>query len=221
MLSDLISMIFPQNCINCQQSLISEEEYICTGCKIDLPYTKDHDNPDNELLRKFVFEEKVLTASSFMYFSKGGIAQKILHQLKYKGKKDIGELMGKWYAHDLAVLDIDFILPVPLHKSKLRKRGYNQSESFAIGIANFLEMEVNTSLIKRKKETATQTKKTKVERWKNLENVYSEIDVDLTDISVLVVDDVITTGATVGMLCSRLVEANVSSIHIACIARGK
>jgi ComF family protein len=221
MLSDLISMIFPQNCINCQQSLISDEKYICTACKLDLPYTKDHDNHDNELIRKFVFEEKVSTASSFLYFYRGGIAQKILHQLKYQGKMEIGELMGTWYGHDLSVLDIDFIIPVPLHKSKLRKRGYNQSESFATGLAKVLEKEVNNSLIKRNMATMTQTKKSKVERWKNLDNVYSDVEEDLTGRSVLVVDDVITTGATIGMLCSRLVEANVKTIHIACIARGK
>lgn len=221
MWSDFISLIFPQNCVNCQQSLISEEKYLCTVCKIDLPYTNDHVNHNNDLYRKFVFESKIKSASSLLYFHKGGVAQKLLYELKYKGKKDIGSMLGKWYAKDLNEITFDIIIPVPLHKSKLRSRGYNQSESIAEGIGDVTKKNVVRELIKRVVATSTQTKKTKVGRWKNLENVYSKVDTDLSNTSVLVVDDVITTGATVGMLCSRLVEAGADEIHIASIARGK
>ncbi len=221
MWEDFISLIFPQNCVNCQQSLISEEKYLCTMCKIDLPYTNDHKNPNNDLIRKFVFEPKVFSASSFLYFYRNGVAQKLLHELKYKGKNEIGKLMGVWYAQDLKELPFDLIIPVPLHKSKLRKRGYNQSESIAEGIAEVTDKKIDSSIVSRTVATMTQTRKTKVERWTNLENVYSDIKEDLSDVSVLVVDDVITTGATIGMLCSRLVEADVKQIHIASIARGK
>lgn len=221
MWSDFVSLIFPQNCINCQQSLISEEKYLCISCKIDLPYTDDHKNSENDLVQKFVFEERVSSAGSFLYFYRGGIAQKLLHELKYKGKKEIGELLGTWYARNLTDLHVDYIVPVPLHKSKMMKRGYNQSDFFAIGLGNELEIEVKNNLVARKIATETQTKQSKIERWTNLENVYSEIEEDLSDSSVLVVDDMITTGATIGMLCQRLVEANVKSIHIASIARAK
>lgn len=221
MWSDFISLIFPQNCINCQQSLISEEKFLCTICKIDLPYTNDHKNPENELFRKFVFEKRVQTAASYLYFYQGGVAQKLLHELKYKEKKGIASLLGSWYARDLSDLDVDLIIPVPLHKSKLRKRGFNQSDIFAEGINSILEVEVEKHLVSRTVATMTQTKKKKVDRWTNLENVYSEVKANLSDISVLVVDDVITTGATIGMLCERLVQADVKSIHIASIARGK
>lgn len=221
MVSDFISLIFPQNCINCQQSLISEEKYLCTACKIDLPLTNDFQNATNELLAKFSFEPKVKTANAFLYFHQRGVTQKLLHQLKYNRKRDLGVLMGTWFAPQLKNLDVDFIVPVPLHRTKLRKRTFNQSEQIAIGLSEGLEKEVKQHLIKRNVATQTQTRKTKVERWTNMENVYSKVDEDISGSSVLVVDDVITTGATTGMLCQRLCDAGVGQIHVACIARGK
>ena len=221
MFQDFVSLIFPQTCINCQRSLISAEQYICTGCKIDLPLTNDHQNLSNQLYQKLAFEPKVQSARAFLYFQKNGVTQKLLHQLKYKGKQNLGVTLGQWFAPHFGELEIDLIIPVPLHKSKLRKRSYNQSERIGTGIANELEVEMRTDLAIRQKATQTQTRKTKAERWVNLENVYSEIKEDLSGLSILVVDDVITTGATVGMLCQRLVEAGVDAIHVASIARGK
>ncbi|MFK7953356.1 MAG: ComF family protein [Ekhidna sp.] len=221
MWSDFISLIFPQNCVNCQQSLISEEKFLCTICKIDLPYTNDHINDDNELFRKFVFEQKVKSASAFMYFYKGGVAQKLLYELKYNGKKEIGSMIGEWYGKSLIDIPFDMIIPVPLHKSKLRKRGYNQSDSIAEGIGIVSDKQVKSDLVFRQIATTSQTRKSKIDRWKNIENVYSTVKEDLSNTSVLVVDDVITTGATVGMLCSRLSDAGVSEIHIATVARAK
>ena len=221
MLQDFVSLIFPQNCLNCQQSLISEEKYLCTACKLDLPLTNDYKNQSNELYSKFAFEPKVKTASSFLYFHKGGITQKLLHQLKYNRKKDVGVLLGSLFAPQLSHLEVDFIVPVPLHKSKLRKRTYNQSEKIAEGLSKQLDVEVRDSLVQRVVATKSQTRKSKAQRWNNMENVYSEVKEEVSDSSVLVIDDVITTGATTGMLCQRLVEAGVADIHVACIARGK
>lgn len=221
MLQDFFALIFPQNCINCDQSLNSAEKFLCTPCKIDLPTTNDSKNPENDLFRKFAFELKIRSASSYLYFHRGGVAQKLLHNLKYKGKKDLGVLLGKWFAPSLEQLNIDLIIPVPLHRSKERKRTFNQSEQISIGISETLGIEIRTGLISRVIATDTQTRKSKAQRWINMENVYSEIKENLSELSVLVVDDVITTGATIGMLCQRLVEADVKEIHIASIARGK
>lgn len=221
MFRDFISLIFPQNCVNCQQSLISEEKYLCTTCKIDLPITNDHQNLNNDLYSKFSFEPKVLSATSFLYFIKGGITQKLLYEVKYNGKKELGVLLGSWFAPNLSKHAIDLIVPIPLHKSKLRKRTFNQSEKISQGISNELNVEVSTRLIQRLEATSSQTRKAKAERWNNMENVYSKALTSLSGKSVLVVDDVITTGATIGMYCQRLVEADVKEIHIASIARGK
>ena len=220
MIRDFISLIFPQNCINCSQSLISQEHFLCTRCKIDLPLTQDSRHFDNRLFQKFAFERKVQSAQAFLYFNKGGITQKLLHHLKYNGKKELGVKLGEWFAPELSHLSIDMIIPVPLHKSKQKRRGYNQSECIADGLSKVLNLPIEKS-IEREVFTETQTKKSKVKRWSNMENVYSIPQIDLSDLSVLVVDDVITTGATVGMLCDRLIEANVRDIHIAAIARGK
>lgn len=221
MISDLISLIFPQNCINCHSSLLHSEQFLCISCKLDLPITDDHLHENNPLFKKFVFEPKVLSASAFLYFNKGGVTQKLLHELKYKGKKEIGVFLGLLYGDKLTNLQIDAIIPVPLHIRKRQRRGYNQSECFANGLAQIIQVEVHSDTIVRRVSTATQTKKNKIERWLNLENIYSEVSYDYQGMNVLVVDDVITSGATIGMMCVRLVEAGVAGIHIATIARGK
>lgn len=186
-----------------------------------MPKTNDHLQPENNLLQKFAFEPKIKSASSFLLFHKGGIAQKLLHEIKYKGKSQLAVDLGKWYAETLHEIDADIIVPVPLHKSKLKKRTFNQSEKIAEGISSVFQLDIRNDLVSRIKLTKTQTGKGKTERWKNMENVYSKPLENLNGKSILVVDDVITTGATIGMLCERLTEANAAEIHLLCIARGK
>ncbi|NQZ74974.1 MAG: ComF family protein [Ekhidna sp.] len=185
--------------------------------------TDDLQNPNNDLFRKFSFEPKIKSASSYLYFINGGIAQKLLYSLKYSGKKEIGTMMGNWLASAFDKnLNVDFVVPVPLHKSKLRTRTYNQSEVIAKSfVSDLSSMELRTDLVKRTVATRTQTKKSKVQRWRNMQNVYSEVQHDLSGKSILIVDDVITTGATVGMLCERLIESGCSDLHILSVARGK
>ncbi len=222
MIKDFLSIIFPRNCLHCKRSLISEEQFLCTGCKIDLPFTDDDKNIHNNLYQKFAFESKIKSASSLLYFQRKGITQKLLHEIKYKGKKNLAVVLGKWLSSSLNQLEIDLIVPIPLHKSKLRKRTYNQSEEIGRGIAAELHIPLRSDLFERNVATETQTNKTKAQRWLNMENVYTKSsDEDLSNLSVMVVDDVITTGATIGMLCQRLVESNVKQIHIVSVARGK
>ena len=221
MIHDLITLIFPRNCVHCHRPLITQENHLCISCKLDLPITQDHEIQENDLFRKFAFLPAIKSAQAYLYFHHGGVAQKLLHHLKYRGKEEIGYQLGLWYSDSLKHLDIDFILPVPLHPKKQKKRGYNQSLSIAEGIGGELGLEIRTDIVQRVKSTASQTKKSKVERWKAIENVYSSAHSDVSGKSVLVVDDVVTTGATVGMLCDRLVDQGVAGIHIASLARGK
>ncbi|MEP5611321.1 MAG: ComF family protein [Cyclobacteriaceae bacterium] len=222
MLSDFLSLIYPATCLNCNQTLISAENFICTSCKVDFPLTNDHVNPENELYQKFAAEPLVRSASSYLYFNEGGIAQKLIHALKYEGASQVGNMLGSLYGKSISQdFKPEIIAPVPIHKKRLKKRGYNQSLGIAVGLAEHFDgAEVRDDLVFRVKNTETQTKRNKVSRWLNVENIYSNIEEDLTGKEVLVVDDVITTGATVGMLCSKLREANVASIHIVCAARG-
>ena len=220
-LKDFVSLLYPEVCLNCNDTLISSEKFICTSCKADLPETMDHLNHENLLFQKLAFLKSLTFASSYLYFSQGGIAQKILHQLKYAGQKDLGIMIGEWYGKSLKeVIQPDMIVPVPLHRSKIRNRGYNQSTQLAYGLSKSMnEAPVIENLVYRKQKTMSQTKKSKTERWLNMANVYSESREDLSGCSVLIIDDVITTGATVGMLCERLEQANVGSLHVVSIAR--
>jgi len=220
MWNDFISLIFPRNCINCDRSLTKQEQCLCMHCKIDLPFTDDHKHRENEFIQKFAFIPNIESARSFLYFRQRGIAQKLLHQLKYQGRKDVGEVLAKWFAPCLNDLSVDLVIPVPLHKRKQRKRGFNQSEILAQHIAEAIGIDMQKDVIRRVYSINSQTKKSKIGRWKGMENVYSEADDLIQGKSVLLIDDVITTGATIGMLCERLSEKNVKEIHIACIARG-
>ncbi len=221
MLSEFISLIYPATCLNCNETLISAENFICTACKIDLPETMDHLNSENVLFQKFAYNSSIKSAASFLYFHDGGIAQKLIHGLKYEGSHEIGNLLGELYGKTIFDYFIpDIVIPVPIHKKKLRKRGYNQSLGFAKGLAScFNNVEVRDDLIDRIKNTETQTRRNKLSRWLNVSNIYSDVKEDLSGKVAIVVDDVITTGATVGMLCDKLKEANVSAIHILCMAR--
>ena len=221
MINDFFSLVFPRTCLCCNRTLSSEEIHLCLSCKLDLPLTNDHQNPNNKLYQKFSFEPRVKSATSYLYFQRKGITQKLLHEVKYNGKKDLAELLGTWFSKTIEHTCFDMIIPVPLHKSKIRKRTYNQSELIGKGISAALNVPMRTDVVKRIVATQTQTAKSKSERWLNVSNVYSKPVEDLSKLSVLVVDDVITTGATVGMLCQRLVESDVGEIHVASIARGK
>lgn len=220
MVRDLLSLIYPSVCINCNLSLISEEKFLCTKCKIDLPFTNDSFLHDNELSEKFTFNPLIKGAASLLHFQKKGATQKLLHKLKYNGYKEIGRLLGGYFSDSIADLEVDFILPVPVHARKMQKRGFNQSTEIAIGISEKISLDIREDVITRKAATSSQTKKSKVERWSGLENVYSEASKSVKNQKVLVIDDVITTGATVGMLCDRLAEKGVAKIYVGSIARG-
>ncbi|MEM6642797.1 MAG: phosphoribosyltransferase family protein [Bacteroidota bacterium] len=172
------------------------------------------------MFQKFASEPKISSAQAFISFYQHGIAQKLLHHLKYKGVQDLGKVLGRWFAPQLMELELDFIIPIPLHHKKQRKRGYNQSQLIAEGLSEQLEIPVKSTLVSREINTRSQTRKSKLQRWQDMENIYSRISADLGGKKILVVDDVVTTGATVSMLCARLVEAGASEIHVACIARG-
>lgn len=223
--NDFISLIFPKICIHCGTTLVHQEEYICMKCRLSLPKTNFHLEPENSLKQKLIYEPKVRGAAAYLNFNKRGIAQTIVHNLKYMGYDDLGVLVGRWYGEDLrkqAKWAIDYIVPVPLHRSKLKKRGYNQSERFAVGLADTMCVEVKDDLVIRTVRTNTQTKKSKVERLQNVDCIYKIIDPTvLAGKVVLIVDDVITTGATIGELAVLLAENGVEKIYVAAIATGK
>ena len=224
-LEDFVNLFYPRICINCHTILVYQEEHICTKCRLSLPKTNYHKETENRLFQKFAFEPKVSKVTAFIHFNKRGIAQKLIHELKYKNQPSIGVLLGKWMGVVLkeeAMWCPDLIIPVPIHGTKLRKRGYNQSECFAEGLSEAMGIPFANNWIIRNRKTATQTSKTKIERWENVSSVYSITELaDLKGKCVLVVDDVLTTGATLGELVTLIALQGVSEIQIATIAAGK
>jgi ComF family protein len=165
----------------------------------------------------------VYSASAFYSFNKEGRVQRLIHQLKYKGKKEIGFFIGKQYGVELKSSPdfntVNTIIPVPLHPEKLKKRGYNQSEYFAKGLAAIMNTEINTTTLVREKANESQTKKSRYERWKNVEFVFQlKTTAALEGKHILLVDDVITTGATLEACANVLQQIKGVKISIATIA---
>jgi len=199
--TDLIGILYPNICLICGENLLRNEEQICLKCLHDIPRTNYHLQQNNPVEKRFWGKVSIEHASSFFFFTKGSPFQKLLHELKYRNNKNIGVLMGQYAASELInssiLSDIDYIIPLPLHPKKLRKRGYNQSEMISEGISKLLNKPVNNELLIRTKETSTQTKKSVFERYENTIETFDVIDKNaLQNKHILLVDDVLTTGST-------------------------
>ncbi len=198
---DLISLLFPRLCACCDEQLIKGEETICIKCEYDLPYTDFHQYNDNPLAKQFWGRVPLHHASALLYFTKGSKTQKLIHQLKYRNQPQIGMHLGIKIGERLkathAAAPIDYIIPVPLHTKQFRKRGYNQSEYIAKGIAQILNIPVRTDILIKVKGTSSQTKHERFKRFENLIQVFSVVQPKLiSGKHLLLIDDVITTGAT-------------------------
>jgi ComF family protein len=222
-LIDLFSLLFPNLCTICGNTLLKHESVICTFCDYHLPRTNFHLNEQNQVFHSFLGRIKIETCGAFLYFNKGNRVQDLIHQLKYKGRKDIGEFLGKQYGCYLKNVpdfqSIDWIVPVPIHKKRLKIRGYNQSESFAAGLAISLGTKVDSTTVIRKTQTTTQTKKTRFRRWENVEGIFFVRNPKKFEYKhVLVVDDVITTGATLESCITSLSTIPGIKVSVATIA---
>jgi ComF family protein len=223
MLNDFISLIFPEVCASCGNSLYKNEETICTWCVYHLPKTNFHLYNDNPIAKIFWGRINIHSAGAFYGFNKGGKVQHLIHQLKYKGRKEIGYTLGKLYGPDLKKAEsfstVNTVIPVPLHPKKIKKRGYNQSEAFASGLADSMAAEPDFSTLYRAKESESQTRKTRFNRWENVETIFRLSDAEkLSGKHILLVDDVVTTGATLEACAQTLGQIPDVKISIATIA---
>lgn len=222
-LYSFISLLFPRCCVVCGRSLAKGEECICAMCNINLPRTNYHLQKDNQVEQLFWGKIPLERATSFFFYRKGSDFRQILHQLKYGGQKEIGAIMGRYMASELTVSGffegIDVIIPVPLHKRKQRIRGYNQSEWIARGISTVTGIRIDTEVIVRRKHTDTQTRKSTFERWENVDGIFELHHAEsLKGKHLLVVDDVLTTGATTVACASRLMEIEGVRISVLTLA---
>jgi ComF family protein len=222
-LLDFLHLFFPNYCRGCEESLVKGEKIICTRCMLDLPKSNYHLEKENPFFRKFSGRIPVKFVMTLFKFVKSGKVQHLLHALKYKNQPEIGVQLGRVYGADLMTNDykdqFDFIVPVPLHPSKKRKRGYNQSEEFGKGLSEMLNIPCTEKFLKRVKATTTQTKKSKLNRWENVSEVFEvREEEELKGKRVLLVDDVVTTGATLEACGEKLLKAGCGDVSIACIA---
>ncbi|MBO2030124.1 ComF family protein [Siccationidurans ginsengisoli] len=225
LLADLATLFFPRPCLACRAPLVAGEEYVCTGCRAELPYTDYHLLPpdQNPLARRFWGRLPVQHTLSYLRFLRHGRVQKLLHQLKYQGQSQVGHALGALYGAELVSTDLaaqfDLVVPVPLHRRKLARRGYNQAEAFSTGLAAALACPSHAQVLRRTEHTASQTRKGRAARWQNVATVFEVAEPQaVLGCHVLLVDDVLTTGATLEACGAALLAAGARAVSIATIA---
>ncbi len=219
---DFLSLIYPKICLACGKSLFRNEYILCMKCKHHLPLARfiGDKNPAAQVFWGRV--PTVLVTTAFLY-NKGNAVQQLIHSFKYRGMKDVGiflgEELGKVISKDPLHHDIELIIPVPLHPKKQKKRGFNQSEIIARGIAGSISAECDTSILYRKSFSGTQTRKSKFERWENVENIFSiKNENHIKNKHILLVDDVITTGATIEACAHCLLRVEGVRLSVGAVA---
>ncbi len=223
LINDFLSLIFPRHCEACGNNLFKHETAICNYCKLNLPKTNYHESTSNALLDVFAGRVPLVNALCFYKFEKSGKVQKLLHAIKYQNQKELAQIIGTMYAEDLIkrdyLKDVDLMIPIPLHKNKLKQRGFNQSEWFAKGLSMDLKIPIDSGILQRNVETSTQTKKRKYQRWENVDGIFSLTKKnEIEHKHVLLVDDVVTTGATIEAAWQALREVEGIKISVISIA---
>ena len=220
--SDLLNLIWPTTCQACGERLYKAEEAICTNCLAHLPRTNYHLWAENDFHKLFWGRIPVMYTTALYFFEKESPYRKLIHKLKYQKMPEIGVALGREMGYEIKASvfeEIDIILPVPLHPRKKQLRGYNQSDMIAKGLSEGMDKPWSATILKRNKHTATQTRKGKYERWQNVKSIFTVDPANkIRDKHVLVVDDVVTTGATLEACVAELLEKGASHVSLATLA---
>ena len=222
-LKDFFRIFYPELCANCDNQLSQNENVVCTFCRHDLPLTNYTDYSDNKITKNFYGRIAIEKANSLLFYRKEGITKKLIHELKYKGNEEIGTFFGNWLGEILKqnneFSDIDFIIPVPLHPKKLKQRGYNQVSKFGKNLSYHLEKPFLENTLLRTSTSKTQTFKARFERFNNIDTKFQLRDTSIfKNKYVLLIDDVITTGATLEACAKELQKTEGVKICILTIA---
>lgn len=223
LLSDFVNLFYPNVCAICHDGLVRGEEVVCTSCMYHIPRTRYWNSTDNPVAKIFWGRVNIENACAFFFFNKGSKYRKLLHLLKYNGRGDVGVKLGEEFGRELVGKDIynsiDAIIPVPLHPKRLKQRGYNQAEMIANGLSKVMGKPVIINVLVRSQYTQTQTKKNREERVKNVTHAFTVVNPEkIAGMHVLLVDDVVTTGATLEVCANVLLSNTTSRVSIVTLA---
>ena len=223
MLKSIINLFFPKVCYACHNLLNDNEDTICMDCRHDLPITNFHFDNNDSVAKALYGRAKIENGTALFRFEKKGNVQRLIHNLKYKDHEHIGFVLGNWLGGELKTLEsyknIDVVIPVPLHKNKLKKRGYNQVALFGQQVAEALNVDYLDDVLVKVTNTKSQVNKKRLARWTNSDELFTLKNIEAIDNKhILVVDDIITTGATLEACISVLNQAKNIKISIATMA---
>ena len=223
MLSALVNLFFPKVCYGCLNIIEDNQDTICVNCRHDLPVTNFHFDRSDAVKKILYGRAKIENGTALFRFEKKGLVQQLIHGLKYKGYENIGFVLGNWLGAELKSVpeynDIDLVIPVPLHKKKLKKRGYNQVTKFGQQIAAQLNVDFKEDILVKITDTTSQVFKKRFSRWEESNTMFSAVHLNaLNNKHILLVDDLITTGATMEACINELCKANNVKISIASMA---
>lgn len=217
--NNFLQLFFPHLCVVCNNKLSDGELHICTDCLLILPKTNYHLQPDNRLEQFFAGRIPFQRVAAFGYFLKEGSIQKIIHELKYRHNPSIGTYIGELCGNNLKgssfISEIDLIVPVPLHPKRQKQRGYNQSLEICKGISKNTGIPIDCNTLIRKINNPSQTKNKRIDRWQNVEDIFTLTDYEtLENKHILLVDDIITTGSTIESCAKEILKCRGSSVSI-------
>lgn len=223
---DFVHLLYPNLCLACELKTPPQEALTCVQCQYLLPKTNFHLDKENAFTERFWGRMPLEAGAALYHFTKGGRTQKLIHNLKYNGKKDIGIKLGELYGEQLKASDhfknAELIVPVPLHPRKEKIRGYNQSDAFAIGLSTSLGIPWMKDVLIRVEYTETQTKKSRAERLENVRRAFQiKKQSELIGRHVLLIDDVLTTGATLEACGEKILTIPNTKLSLATIAIAK
>ena len=223
----LLHLLFPHLCEGCGFSGLNPDQYLCLQCYLKLPETLFFNYNNNPVERIFFGRLKSENSGALYYFTKGSLIQKLMHEFKYKHNEQLGSFLGRIMANSIKssgrFTEIEFVIPVPLHVKKQQKRGFNQAAVLARAIGKVLNVPVIENAITKNEDSGSQTKKNRIERWENVEGKYEIVNIEiLKGKNILLIDDVITTGATIESCGKTLLTIDGLTLNLAalCFASG-